>query len=324
MRTAGSVATLALLVLCTPGCDRRASNAVPNIGVVTIIDHPLLEQARRGFVETLAAAGYREGNGVRYDYRNAYGKLENANAIAAAFVGNDVNLVYSISTPATQAIKAHIHDIPVVFAAVTDPVAAGIVSSDAHPGSNVTGVSDRMPIKRLFATLKELLPSATRLGLPYNAGEANSAAQVAEMRRLAPEFGLTLVEATAANTADVSQAVSGLVGKVDVVYMLADNTMASAVSVIADICQRNRIPFVSCEDAMVKENKALAALVVDHYELGRIAAGMAIRILRGEAQPDQIPVAQLADFALILNLTVARELGVDPPSAAVAKATIIP
>jgi putative ABC transport system substrate-binding protein len=305
------------------GCSRRAKSGGPTIGVVSIIEHPLLDQARRGFVDALVAAGYREGENVRYDYRNAYGKVENANAIAATFLGNHVELIFSISTPATQAVKERVLDIPVVFAAATNPVAAGIVPSEAAPGGNVTGVSDRVPIDRLFATLRRLLPGAKRLGLPYNAGEANSVAQTVEMRRLASAYGFSLVETTAGGTNEVSQAVANLVNKVDIVYMMADNTMAAAVNIIADICLRNRIPFVSCEDGTVRSDKALAAFVVDHHEMGVLAGRMAVRILKDGALPQQIPVARLSDFASILNLRVARKLGFDLAPEAIAGATLI-
>jgi putative ABC transport system substrate-binding protein len=280
------------------------------VGITAIVEHPLLVQAREGFVETLANSGYAEGRNIVFDYQNAHGRIDNANTIAAGFIGKAVDLIYSISTPSSQAVKEKTSSIPIVFAAVTDPVGAGLVASIESPGGNVTGMSDKIPVESQLSFIKTVLPDLKRLGIPYNAGEANSASLVREMRAIAPNLGIELVETTASQTADVGQAILGLVGRCDAVYMPTDNTMAAAVNVISDICMKNRLPFFSCEKETIVEDGALAALIVDHYRLGVEAARMAVRILEGKLDPAAIPVGTLNSHDIVINLRVAERLGV--------------
>ena len=315
------VSTIGLL-LCLSCANQNATQTV-KIGIVSIIEHPFLEQARQGFIDTMAEQGFKEGEKVKYDYRNAYGKIENANTIAAAFVGKPVDLIYSIATPTTQAVKEKTSSIPIVFAAVTDPLGAGIVKSMDHPGGNVTGISDMIPVRYQLEVIRQVLPAASKLGIPYNAGEANSVSLVGKMKEVAPDVGFTIVEANASTTADVAQAVSSLVGKVDALYMPTDNTMAAAVNVISDICMKNKIPFFSSENETIKKDGALAALSVDHYKLGVEAAKMAVQILKDGRKPGDIPVAHLNRYDLTLNMRVAAALGIKIPDEVKAKASLI-
>lgn len=325
MKTTAAVILLVCCVICAcrDGGGRNENARPVRIGVISIVEHPFLEQARQGFVDEMTRQGYVSDKNVKYDYRNAFGKVENANSIAAAFVGNKVDLIYSIATPTTKAVKERTTTIPIVFAAVTDPVGASLVNALEKPGGNVTGVSDRIPVRYQLEVIKAILPSIRRLGVPYNAGEPNSASLVGEMKKIGPELGITIVEATAATTADVAQAVSSLVGNADAVYMPTDNTMAAAVNVISDICIKNQKPFFSAEDETIKKDGALASLSVDHYKLGAEAAKMAARILKGEAKPGDIPVGGLREYDLTINLRVARTLKLEIPDAVKAKAKLI-
>ena len=315
-----------LLIAVLIGACTRESSVVPqvvSIGIISIIEHPLLEQARQGFIDTMTKNGYNNEKDVKYDYRNAYGKIDNANTIAAAFVGNNVDLIYGIATPTTQAVKQKTSSIPIVFAAVTDPVGAKLVKSLEHPGENVTGVSDMIPIRYQLETIKKVVPGIKKLGVPYNAGEANSVSLLNGMKSIAPTLGIEVVEATATSTAEVSQAISFLVNKVDALYMPTDNTMAAAVNVISDICMRNNIPFFSSENETIKNDGALASLSVDHYQLGVEAANMAVSILKNGAKPADIPVGYLHEYDLMLNMRVASKLGLDISDDIKSKAILI-
>ena len=310
------------LLLCL-SCGNQTATQTVKIGIISIIEHPFLEQARQGFIDTMAELGFKEGEKVKYDYRNAYGKIENASTIAAAFVGRPVDLIFGIATPTTQAVKEKTSTIPIVFAAVTDPLAAGLVDSLEKPGHNVTGISDMIPVRYQLDVIRQVLPAASKLGIPYNAGEANSVSLVGKMNEVAPEIGFTIVEANASTTADVAQAVSSLVGKVDAIYMPTDNTMAAAVNVISDICMKNKIPFFSSENETIKKDGALAALSVDHYKLGAEAAKMAVQILKDGRNPGDIPVTHLNRYDLELNMRVAAALGIKIPDEVKAKASLI-
>lgn len=315
---------LVALVLFPQGCSNNAKESkVISVGIISIIEHPFLEQARQGFIDGLTRQGYIEGKQIVYDYRNAYGRIDNANTIASAFIGNNVDIIYSIATPTTQAVKEKTSTIPIVFAAVTDPLGAKLVATLEQPGGNVTGVSDKIPVKYQLEIIQEILPQLKRLGVPYNAGEINSVSIINEMKEIAPGMGIEIIEATATSTADVAQAVSSLVDKSDAIYMPTDNTMAAAVEVISGICRDNKTPFFSSENETIQHDGALASLSVDHYKLGIRAAQMAGKILKGEAKPGAIPVEYLSEFEIIINMRVARKLGVNVTEGTQSKATLI-
>ena len=280
-----------------------------HVGIVSIVEHPFLDDARRGFVETFQKQ-LDQDTKVTFDYRNAFGKVENANTIVSAFMGNKVDLIFSISTPATQAAVSQSHGIPIVFCAVTDPVGTRIANSISHPGGNITGVSDKIPVEYLLSTIKRLLPRLKRLGVPYNVGEANSVSLVNEMRSIADQFGIELVESNASTTADVHQAVSSMVGRVDAVFMIPDNTMSAAENVISDICDRNRIPYISSIDRTSIEGRALASITTDHYKLGAQSAQMSLRIMCEGVSPGTISIEYLDQYDVIVNKRVADDLGV--------------
>jgi len=314
---------LVLVVSCSDNKTQPGYSRITRIGIISIVEHPFLEQAREGFKNTFREQGYIEGKTVEYDYRNAYGKMENANTIASAFVGKKVDLIYGIATPTTQAVKEKTTSIPIVFAAVTDPVGAKLVQSLEKPGGNVTGVSDMIPVRYQLEVIKKVLPNLKKLGVPYNAGESNSVSLLTEMRKHAPGMGIEIVEATASTSADVSQAVTSLAQKADAIYMPTDNTMGAAVTVISDICMKFKKPFFSSENETIKNDGALAALSVDHYKLGQKAALMAIRILKDKAKAADMPVERLGEYDLEVNMRVAKKLGLSIPEKALTGAKLI-
>ena len=145
------------------------------VGVTSIVEHPALDAARDGIKEALEAAGYKDGeNGFHFLFETAQGKPDIAAQIARKYVGDAVTVIVPISTPSAQGAVAATKDIPIVFTAVTDPVAAQIVPSLMHPGGNVTGISDMSPIADHIALIKEITPNAKKIGVVYNPGEANS------------------------------------------------------------------------------------------------------------------------------------------------------
>src|SRR5215218_6415262 len=144
------------------------------VAVTAIVEHPALDAARDGIKEALAAAGYVDGQNLKFVYESAQGNPATAAQIARKLVGEAPAVIVPISTPSAQAVVGATKDIPVVFTAVTDPVAAKLVADPKHPGGNVTGMSDLSPIAKHLDLVKEILPAARTLGVIYNPGEANS------------------------------------------------------------------------------------------------------------------------------------------------------
>ncbi len=281
------------------------------IGITTIIEHPALNDVVRGFKEALSDKGYKEGINVNFDYRNAQGSMENAVQIAAGFVGNKADLILAVGTPVAKAVAEQTNSIPVVIAAITDPLGAGLVKDVKHPGGNITGTSDMVPVEKQFNFIKRLIPKTKKIGVVYNPGEPNSVIIIGKAREAAKKLGLILVEANANKTSEVRAAAASLVGKIDVMYLTTDNTTAAAIDVINDICNENRIPFVSSEKASLKAG-TLAFIGINYYERGVEAGNIAVRILKGE-KPGNIPISYPAKFEIAINKKVADKLGIAVP-----------
>ncbi|AST56790.1 ABC transporter substrate-binding protein [Thermoanaerobacterium thermosaccharolyticum] len=305
------------------GCGSRtissgSTEKMITIGITQIVEHPALDSAREGFIKALKDNGYVEGKNVTFIQENAQGDMSTAQTIAKKFVDKNVDLIFSIATPTTQAVKKATSTIPIVFTAVTDPVAAGLVNSLDKPGGNVTGTSDMEPINDQLKLIKDLVPSAKRIGIIYNAGEVNSTVQVKIAKDDAASLGYSIVEATVSNSSEVNQAAQSLVGKVDAIWLPTDNTVASSVAAIIKVANSAKIPVVAAEKGMV-EGGSLATLGISYSDLGYQAGSMAIKILKGE-KPANIKVETAKNLQLIINQKEADAIGLKIPDSIMKKA----
>jgi putative tryptophan/tyrosine transport system substrate-binding protein len=292
------------------------------IGVTQIISHPAIDAARKGFYDQMTAEGFSKGKNVVYDFLNAEGDMTLVASIPKKFVTDKKDLIYSISTVSTQGAVAAAKGtkIPIVFSALTDPVAAKVVDSWDKPGGTCTGASDWVEISPQLKLFKEILPGIKRLGTIYNAGEANSVVQIKELKKAAAGYGITkIIEATAATTADVYAAANSLIGRVDAIWVPTDSTVVSSLGSVLKICEANKIPLFAAEGSIV-EKGAICAVGFSYYELGKMAGKIAVRVLKGE-NPGDIPVAKAPLTDLFINLSAAKRMGVDIPQSVLNRAT---
>jgi putative ABC transport system substrate-binding protein len=282
--------TLCLVVLATHGQWAVAQSVQPppgkvyRVGYSQFIDHPALNTVRRGFDDSLRDGGFIEGKNLVLEYQNAQGDVATARNIAEKFMADGVDLLVACATPNVLAtIKVgRGGKIPVVFGCVTDPVASGILTSVDRPtGTNVTGLYSSLPIAELMDVVAKILPNAKTLGTVYNSGDANSVQGSAVAKALAAQRGLRWVEAHITSSAEVKTAVESLVGRVDVFYMLEDNTLASAFDAVVKTARQNRIPLF-CLDATSAQRGAVASYGTDEYKMGYAwAKQVAIPVLKG-------------------------------------------
>ncbi len=331
--TAMVVLVMAVLALGCGGSTETTTTTAPagaattattagksyKVGITQIVSHPALDAAVKGFKEGMAQAGFVEGQNVSYDSQNAQGDMGNASSIAQKFVADKVDLILSVATPVSQAAAKATTTIPIVFSAVTDPVAAGLVTDPNAPSGNITGVSDQLPLQPHLDLIKKIVPNVKRLGLLYNAGEANSVAAVKEEKAKAEAMGLTVVEATAANSSEVQQAAQSLVGRVDAISVLTDNTVVSALESVVKVCQDNKIPLIAGDTDSVKRGAA-AAYAFNYEDLGKQSGAMAAAILNGQPIKDT-PVEYAKDLKLSVNPASAKAMGVTIPSDLLTTAT---
>lgn len=308
-----------LLLAVVTGCGESSSDTggqqdaekKVKLGIIQVAEHPALDAAREGFLDTLADNGYVEGKNLIVDYGNAQGDQTALKTIAKKLVTGNCDLILAIATDSAQAVAAETTKIPIMITAVTDPVTAKLVQSNEKPGTNVTGTNDMNPVKEQVELLQKLAPKAKRIGVVYNAGEVNSVVQVDMVKDTASKAGLKVVEATVSNTSEVMQAAQSLVGRVDAIYIPTDNTVSSSVESVIKVAEANALPVVVGEAAMV-DRGALATLGIDYNKLGKQTAEMALRVLKGE-KPQEMPVEGQKDMELVLNMKAAQAMKVTIP-----------
>lgn len=256
------------------------AQAVKSVGITSIVDHPALNSARKGVEDELKALGWEPGKNIKITYQSAQGNAATAGQIARKFVGDKNDVIVAIATPSAQAAAAATKSIPVVFAAVTDPVAAKLVKSWNASGTNVTGVSDRLPLAPQIDLLLQVKPGAKRVGYVYSPGEINSVTVLKELKAELGKRGMTVVEAAAPRTVDIPAAAKSLAGKVDVIYTTTDNNVVSAYESLVRVAQESKLPLVASDTDSVKRG-AIAALGMNYYDIGRQTGKMVDKILKG-------------------------------------------
>ncbi len=231
------------------------------ISISQFVEHPALDAVRQGFSDYLAERDID----VTIKVHNAQANMATAGQIASQIMGEAPDMIVAIATPTAQAVaqalrKApHMQQTPFLFTAITDPLAAGLVTDLKHPGKNITGVSDRLPLDQHIGMVRRFYPDLKRLGVLYNAGEANSKATVAGIRAIGQASGFAVVDATVSKSSDVYQATQSLVGKVDAVFVPTDNTVVSALESAIKVCIQHQMALF-CADVDSVKRGAVAAM----------------------------------------------------------------
>ncbi len=303
-----AIARLALGITFAASALAVSSAHAQHVAVTSIVEHPALDAIKDGVKATLEEAGYTDKDGFKWSYQTAQGNTAIAAQIARKYVGEEPDVIVAIATPAAQAVVAATKSIPVVYSAVTDPVAAQLVPSMEPSETNVTGVSDALVLEEQIELIKKVAPDAKRVGMVYNPGEANSVVVVESLRDLLPEAGMELVEATAPRTVDVGAAARSLVGKVDVIYTNTDNNVVSAYESLVKVGNDAKIPLIASDSDSVPRG-AIAALSVNYHDLGLQTGDMVLRILNGEA-PGDIASETGEKLELHVNPEAAKKQGV--------------
>jgi putative tryptophan/tyrosine transport system substrate-binding protein len=309
-----------LLIAAILGMATSVATAaeMKTVALTYIVDQPAINAARDGIVAALGAAGYVDGKTMELIVQGAQGSMPTQIQIAKEFAGDSPDLMIAISTPSAQALQSAAGTTPVVFAAVTDPVGAKLVASLDRPGANITGVTDMQSLKPTLDLIKSVVPSARRLGVIYNAGEANSVSQVKALKEIAASSGMQVVESTASQSAMVGDAARSLIGRVDVILLPTDSTVVSAVESVVAVGEQSKTPVFASDTASVTRG-AVAALGFNYYDIGKLSGDMAAKILAG-ASPSSIPVGALKTQDLYLNAKSGAAMGITIPPAVMAAA----
>ena len=313
-----SALTLMVLSCGNSGSENKGSSGAGTgskkyrIGITQIASHPALDSAREGFRAAFKEAGIE----ADFDEKNANGETANANLIANNFVSSKEDLIFAIATNAAQPAAQATNDIPVVFAAITDPQSAGILKD------NVTGVSDRMDVKQQLELLLKLDSKIKTVGVLYNSSEQNSKVQVEDLKNAAKELGINIVEKSIVQANEIPQAADNLVRETDAIYLPTDNLVASVVSLITDKAAAAKKIVFGGEAAHVKGG-ALITQGVSYYEIGKEAGKMAIEILKNGKKPAEIQFKTMPLNEIVVNGNTLKTLGISLPEDVKAKAQIV-
>ena len=227
-------------------------------------------------------------------------------------MGDNVSLIYAIATPAAQAAAGATADIPIVGCAITDYAASGLVQDNDKPGTNVTGASDLTPVAEQLEMMQKVLPDVKKVGLLYCTAESNSDVQIKAAKKELDKLGLEYTDFTVSSSNEIQSVVESAVGKVDALYSPTDNTIAAGASQVGQICKENKLPFVTGEEGMCMAG-GLFTLSINYEDLGYAAGEMAVKILKGEAKPEDMPIKHLSSKNLVVvkNDEMAEALGID-------------
>jgi putative ABC transport system substrate-binding protein len=266
------------------GCKRNTNNNSNNIKKLLIcqsIDHPALNNTRKGIVAALAEAGYVEGKNFAWRYESAQGNISLAQQIAAQFVAEKPDVVAAIATMPAQALakNAQRGDFKLVFSSVTDPLGARLVDTLELPGGNISGVSNYVEIEPRMKIIKQILPHAKTIGTIYNPGDQNAEILAKKLESYCKDQGLLLQMRQATKATEVLDAASSLASVVDAIFINNDNMALAAFAAVIKGAQDKPV-FVS--DVDVVDLGALAALGPDQFEVGKQTGNMIARIFSGQ------------------------------------------
>lgn len=299
-----------LFILLFNGCGTREPNML-RVGVVNL--SPRLEPVLMGFKEGMTELGYVEGENIEYVYDGPASSIEELDAKTAVLIANEVDLIVSISTPATQAAHrlTQENQIPVVFGPVTDPVAAGVVDSVAEPGGNVTGVrlGSRSEGQRLNWLL-ETVPRVQRIYIPYNPDDASANSSVTAVSEAADELGVTIIVQEARNDEEITIAIENIPEDIDAIMLPQDSLVAARIDDFVALANERQLPLSTPTDEQV-ERGALIAYSFRLHELGVQMARLGDQIAQG-VNPSDLPV-ETAEFFLTINLDTAQKIGLEVP-----------
>ena len=296
----------------TANTETKADNKVYKIGITQIVSHQALDKAREGFKDALKEAGIK----AEYDEQNAQGDVTIANTIANKFITDKVDLVFAIATPAAQAVSNATGDTPILFSAVTDPEAAGLIKP------NVTGSSDKVDIEQQLALLREISKDAKKIGFLYNSSEENSLVQLEEIKKIAGKYNFEIVEQGISSANELPQAIDKMLTQVDALYLPTDNLISSSSALIAEKANAAKKITFAAESGML-ENGIFITKGIDYYQLGKEAGKMAAEILKNGKKPSDLPYKVSETTEIAVNKQTLEQLGIKLPEDVMSKAKFI-
>lgn len=274
-------------VLCTGNNNGNGSANKMTVGICQLVQHPALDQATKGFIDTLKA---EFGDNIEIIEQNASGDANLCSTIVSDFVNKNVDLIMANATPALQAAYNATEEIPILGTSITEyGVALGTSLKNGVVGGNVSGTSDLASLEGQVEMILEICPDVKTVGIVYCSAEPNSKYQVEEVTKFLQQKGVTATAFPFADSNDISSVVTLACAESDVLYIPTDNTAASCAETIGNIVRDKKVPVFTGEENPAKVC-GVASLTISYYDLGVQTGKMAIKILKGEANISDMPI----------------------------------
>ena len=259
----------------------------------------------------MSEEGFIEGENVSYIYDNAQTDGSIAAQIYNKYATQKVDIAMAIATPMAQAAYSICgdKDIPVIFTAITDPIAAELANADGTPIGEVTGTSDKLPVEAQLKLITEMFPDAKNIGILYTTSEVNSVSAIGEYKKLADKYNVNIVVQSIDQGSDMPLAVDTILPKVDVMTNLTDNTVVANMPILIEKANEKKIPVFGSEIEQVHKG-CIAAMGLDYVELGRQTGHMAAKILKGEKKASEMNFEVIENASLYINSKVIENLGI--------------
>ncbi len=301
----------ALMAVSLCACGDKKEDDVYTVGICQLVQHDALDAATKGFKDALIEEFGEDG--IKFDEQNAQGDANTCSTIINGFVSSDVDLIMANATPALQAAAAGTDTIPILGTSVTEyGVALEISDFNGTVGRNISGTSDLAPLDGQAELLQELFPDAKNVGLLYCSAEANSQYQVDTIKTYLEDLGYTCTYYAFSDSNDLSSVVTTAADACDVIYVPTDNTVASNAEIIKNICMPAKVPVVTGEEGICA-GCGVATLSISYYDLGYATGKMAVKVLKGEAKIEEMPIEYAPNFVKKYNPEICDELGITIP-----------
>ena len=300
------IAMMLFLTLCVPAMAEETYN----VGICQLVQHPALDAATQGFMDTLTA---KLGDKVTFDLQNASGDSATCITIVNGFISADVDLIMANATAALQAAQAGTEEIPILGTSITDYASAlDIDGWTGVTGTNISGTSDLAPLAEQAAMLKELFPEAKEVGLLYCSAEANSVYQVEVITKELTALGYNCTNYAFADSNDVASVAMNACAASDVLYIPTDNTAASCTEAIRNVVEPEGVPVIAGEEGICS-GCGVATLSISYYDLGCATGEMAYEILVNGADVTAMPIQFAPHVTKKYNVELCQILNVTIP-----------
>jgi putative ABC transport system substrate-binding protein len=305
-----------LLFLALLFCNNIYASDTKSVYINKIVDHPALDETTRGIIDGLKESGYTRGNNLEVRVESAQGNASLSSQIASNFISFEPDIVVGIGTISAQSfIKYTKSKHRLVFSSVTDPKGAGLASK------NISGISNFVPLEPQIELFKKLQPNLKKLGIIYNAGEANSEYIITKLENIAIKYDIEIVKKNAIKTSEVGAVARHIASEVDAIFISNDNTALAAIQSIIITANKYNIP-VYTSDTDAVEGGCLAALGPNQYRVGIQTGKMVGRILDGKDINSQ-PIEYPDSTELYINLKAAQKIGIKLPDELIGQAKVV-